>query len=262
MWTMSMRIARRPVPPAQRSSPNLRCTTTATSTGPTAATAPSIRKSTCGGSASACAAARPRRLPLDCAQVSGAQPTVLKDRFMEFVLPAPPVPVVPVQGGNAGFAVRRIYCVGRNYVEHAKEMGHTGREPPFFFMKPGDAILAVPERDVGKLPYPELTADFHFEVELVAAIGTGGHNIPAERALEHVWGYAVGLDMTRRDLQSEMKKLSRPWCIGKAFEASAPIGPITPAAQVPHIHQAAIALSVNGTSRTTGHITEMIWNVA
>jgi fumarylpyruvate hydrolase len=180
---------------------------------------------------------------------------------MEFVLPAPPVPAVPVQGSPKGFAVHRIYCVGRNYAEHAREMGHTGREPPFFFMKPADAIVPVAS-GVGRLPYPTLTSNFHHEVELVAAIGRGGSDIPVERALEHVWGYAVGLDMTRRDLQNDMKKQSRPWCIGKGFEASAPIGPITPAAQVPGIHTAAITLTVNGAPRQGGHINGMIWSVA
>lgn len=184
-----------------------------------------------------------------------------KDPFMEFVLPVPPVPTVPVKGSSAGFAVHRIYCVGRNYAEHAKEMGHTGREPPFFFMKPADAIVPVAGGE-GRLPYPSLTSSLHHEVELVAAIGVGGSDIPIERALQHVWGYAVGLDMTRRDLQNDMKKQSRPWCIGKGFDASAPIGPLTPAAQVPGIHTAAITLHVNGALKQSGRIDGMIWSVA
>lgn len=180
---------------------------------------------------------------------------------MELVLPASPTPIVPIQGQPAGFPVRRIYCVGRNYAEHAKEMGHSGREPPFFFMKPADAIVPV-AGGVGRLPYPSLTSNLHHEVELVVAIGRGGSAIPVERALEHVWGYAVGLDMTRRDLQNDMKKQGRPWSIGKGFDASAPIGPLTPAAQVPGIHEAAIKLSVNGSTTQAGHIAGMIWSVA
>ncbi len=180
---------------------------------------------------------------------------------MELVLPASPTPIVPIQGQPAGFPVRRIYCVGRNYAEHAKEMGHSGREPPFFFMKPADAIVPVAS-GVGRLPYPSLTSNLHHEVELVVAIGRGGSAIPVERALEHVWGYAVGLDMTRRDLQNDMKKQGRPWSIGKGFDASAPIGPLTPAAQVPGIHTAAIKLTVNGRTAQAGRIDGMIWSVA
>ncbi|HET7868358.1 MAG TPA: fumarylacetoacetate hydrolase family protein [Burkholderiaceae bacterium] len=180
---------------------------------------------------------------------------------MELVLPASPTPIVPIQGQPAGFPVRRIYCVGRNYVEHAKEMGHSGREPPFFFMKPADAIVPVAS-GVGRLPYPSLTSNLHHEVELVVAIGRGGSAIPVERALEHVWGYAVGLDMTRRDLQNDMKKQGRPWSIGKGFDASAPIGPLTPAAQAPGIHAAAIRLTVNGSTVQSGRIDGMIWSVA
>ena len=129
---------------------------------------------------------------------------------------------------DATFPVHRIYCVGRNYAEHAIEMGHTGREPPFFFMKPADAVLPVAEGEVGQMRYPTLTKDLHHEVELVVAIGKGGRDIPAAEALSHVWGYAVGLDMTRRDLQDEAKKHGRPWCIGKGFDQSAPIGPMRP----------------------------------
>jgi fumarylpyruvate hydrolase len=180
---------------------------------------------------------------------------------MELVIPAPPVAVVPVQGRAAAFPVHRIYCVGRNYAEHAREMGHSGREPPFFFMKPADAIVPV-AGGVGRMAYPSLTSNLHHEVELVAALGVGGRDIPVERALQHVWGYAVGLDMTRRDLQNDMKKQSRPWCIAKGFEASAPIGPLTPAAQLPGIHAAAITLHVNGTLRQSGRVDGMIWNVA
>jgi fumarylpyruvate hydrolase len=129
----------------------------------------------------------------------------------------------------AAFPVHRIYCVGRNYAEHAQEMGFTGREPPFFFLKPADAVVPVPDGETGEIDYPSLTANLHHEIELVVAIGTGGSGIKAADAARHIWGYAVGLDMTRRDLQNDMKKQGRPWCIGKAFEQSAPIGPIVPA---------------------------------
>ena len=138
---------------------------------------------------------------------------------------------VPVTGQAALFPVHRIYCVGRNYVDHAKEMGHTGREAPFFFMKPADAVLPVAAGATGELSYPAQTEDFQHELELVVAIGKGGSEISVDTALEHVWGYAIGLDMTRRDVQGAAKKLGRPWDTGKAFEQSAPIGAITPAAQ-------------------------------
>jgi hypothetical protein len=146
---------------------------------------------------------------------------------MDHVVAAPAATAIPVAGGGT-FPVRRIYCVGRNYVEHAKEMGFTGREPPFFFLKPADAVVYIPEGEVGEMTYPSLTKDLHHEVELVVAIGTGGRNIRAADAMAHVFGYAVGLDMTRRDLQGEMKKQGRPWDIGKAFDQSAPIGPDPP----------------------------------
>ena len=181
---------------------------------------------------------------------------------MSFVIDPAVIPTIAVQGSASRFPVRRIYCVGRNYADHAIEMGYTGREPPFFFMKPGDAVLAVDAGQTGEMPYPSLTQNLHHEVELVAAIGRGGRNIPAATALQHVWGYAVGLDMTRRDLQNDMKKQGRPWCIGKGFDASAPIGPITPAAQVPDIERAAIRLEVNGQVRQASHIDKLIWNLA
>lgn len=175
---------------------------------------------------------------------------------MNHVVAASPVPIVPVAGGGA-FPVRRIYCVGRNYVEHAQEMGFSGREPPFFFMKPADAVVTG-----GTMRYPSLTKNLHHEVELVVAIGRGGRDIPVERALEHVWGYAVGLDMTRRDLQADMKKQGRPWCIGKGFDESAPIGPLVPAAQAGDVHHAAIELKVDGHVRQSSRIDRMIWSVA
>ena len=175
----------------------------------------------------------------------------------------PPAPVaVPVHGSTQQFPVHRIYCVGRNYEEHAKEMGFTGREPPFFFMKPADAIVAVEAGATGSMPYPTLTSNLHHEIELVIAIGTGGKNIKAADAHQHIFGYAVGLDMTRRDLQGEMKKQGRPWCIGKGFEHSAPIGPITPAAQAGHVEKAAIWLQVNGQDRQRSTVASLIWNIA
>lgn len=181
---------------------------------------------------------------------------------MSFVFTPPPVPSVSVHGSAQRFAVHRIYCVGRNYEDHAKEMGFTGREPPFFFLKPADAVLPMDAGQTGLLPYPSLTSNLHHEVELVVAIGQGGRNIPAAQALQHVYGYAVGLDMTRRDLQNDMKKQGRPWCIGKGFEHSAPIGPITPAAQAGHIAQAALWLQVNGQDRQRSSTGKLIWNIA
>lgn len=179
-----------------------------------------------------------------------------------FVIPPPGLATVPVTGTASLFPVHRIYCVGRNYEDHAKEMGFTGREPPFFFMKPADAILPVEPGTTGHMPYPPLTQNLHHEVELVVAIGKGGANIAAADALAHVFGYAVGLDMTRRDLQNDMKKQGRPWCIGKAFDHSAPIGPITPAVQLPGISEAAIELTVNGETRQSSTVDKLIWNIA
>ncbi len=180
---------------------------------------------------------------------------------MSHVITPPAVVSVPVKGGGS-FPVRRIYCVGRNYVEHAKEMGFTGREPPFFFLKPADAIVYVAPGATGEMPYPARTADLHHEIELVAAIGTGGKDIKAADAMKHVWGYAVGLDMTRRDLQGEAKKLGRPWEVGKAFDHSAPIGEIVPAAQAGDIVNATISLTVNGQPRQSSTISKLIWNIA
>ena len=181
---------------------------------------------------------------------------------MSYAFPPAPVVTVPVQGNDQQFPVHRIYCVGRNYEDHAKEMGFTGREPPFFFMKPNDAVLVVPHGTVGDMPYPSQTQNLHHEIELVVAIGKGGNNISAADALGHIYGYAVGLDMTRRDLQNEMKKQGRPWCIGKAFEHSAPISPITPADQIADITQSEISLHVNGQERQRSHIHHLIWNIA
>jgi fumarylpyruvate hydrolase len=179
---------------------------------------------------------------------------------MNSVIPVPAAPTVPVVGGGV-FPVRRIYCVGRNYVEHAQEMGFTGREPPFFFMKPGDAVVPVAEGETGVIDYPSLTKNLHHEIELVVAVGRGGRNIAAANAFKHIYGYAVGLDMTRRDLQGEMKRQGRPWCIGKGFDQSAPIGPIHPVATTGELSRGAITLSVNGTLRQSGDLTQLIWSV-
>ena len=181
---------------------------------------------------------------------------------MSYVITPPAIVSLPVVGLADRFPVHRIYCVGRNYVEHAQEMGHSGREAPFFFMKPADAVLQAVPGHVAAMPYPTLTTNLHHEIELVVAIGVGGANIKAADAAKHIYGYAVGLDMTRRDLQNYMKKQGRPWCIGKGFDHSAPIGPITPAAQVPGIHTAAIQLQVNGQDRQRSTIAKLIWNVA
>ncbi|WP_210546233.1 fumarylacetoacetate hydrolase family protein [Rhodoferax sp. PAMC 29310] len=181
---------------------------------------------------------------------------------MDYIFP-PSAPVaIPVTGTTGLFPVHRIYCVGRNYEDHAKEMGHTGREAPFFFMKPADAVVLVGPGETAPLPYPSLTSNLHHEVELVVAIGKGGQNIRAQDANEHIFGYAVGLDMTRRDLQGDMKKQGRPWCIGKAFDASAPIGHITLAQQAGDIVNAEISLSVNGTERQRSTVASLIWNIA
>ena len=181
---------------------------------------------------------------------------------MSFVFTPPATVSVPVVGTPDRFPVHRVYCVGRNYEEHAKEMGFTGREPPFFFLKPADAIVAVDAGTTGSIPYPSLTQNLHHEIELVVAIGTGGKNIAAADAHQHIFGYAVGLDMTRRDLQGEMKKTGRPWCIGKGFDQSAPIGPITPVAHAGDVHNAELYVQVGGKDRQRSHVSKLIWSVA
>jgi fumarylpyruvate hydrolase len=176
---------------------------------------------------------------------------------MDYVIPVPPVPAVPVRGGGL-FPVRRIFCVGRNYAAHAREMGHDpDREPPFFFTKPADAILT----GGAAMPYPTATKDLHHEVELVVAIGTGGVGIPVADAASHIWGYAVGLDMTRRDLQGEAKKLGRPWDMGKGFDHSAPIGDLVPVSETGILTSGAIRLTVNDRERQTGDLSDLIWTV-
>ena len=181
---------------------------------------------------------------------------------MSYVFNPAPVVSVPVFGSALRFPVHRIYCVGRNYEEHAKEMGFSGREAPFFFMKPADALVVVKPGETGHMPYPTLTSNLHHEIELVVALGKGGKNIAAADAHKHIFGYAVGLDMTRRDLQNEMKKLGRPWSISKGFDHSAPIGVITPAADAPDIASAEILLQVNGEQRQRSQIAKLIWNIS
>ncbi len=177
---------------------------------------------------------------------------------MRSVIEPPPPPSVPVRGEDAVFPVRRIWCVGRNYADHAREMGHDpDREPPFFFAKFPDAVVP----GGGDLPFPSLTQDLHHEVELVVAIGRQGADIPAGRAHAHVYGYAVGLDMTRRDLQAEAKKLSRPWALAKSFDQSCPIGEIVPASRIGHPERGRIEVAVNGEVRQSGDLGQMIWPV-
>jgi len=177
---------------------------------------------------------------------------------MEYVIPVQATPFLAVEGTLGRFPVHRIYCVGRNYAEHAREMGHDpDREPPFFFMKPADAIVT----DGGDFAYPSHSTDVHHELELVVALGSGGTEVPAARALDLVYGYAVGLDMTRRDLQAEAKKMGRPWDTGKAFDGSAPCSPIRRASEIGHPTRGAIWLEVNGTSRQRGDLSQLIWKI-
>jgi len=174
-----------------------------------------------------------------------------------YVIQPAPVATLPVQGSDKLFPIHRIYCVGRNYAEHAIEMGHDpSKEPPFFFQKNPDSIVTD-----GKFPYPSATSDVHHEIEMVVALSKGGTNIPVEAALDHVYGYGVGLDMTRRDLQGEAKKLGRPWEVGKAFEASAPCGPLIPASEIGHPASGAVTLKVNGELRQQGDLNQLIWKV-
>jgi fumarylpyruvate hydrolase len=181
---------------------------------------------------------------------------------MNFVFPPEPPSAVPVHGRDALFPVRRVYCVGRNYAAHAREMGgDPSREPPFFFCKPADAVLVAPPGRKVDMAYPPLTRDYQHEIELVVAIGRAGRDIAAAQALEHVFGYAVGLDMTRRDLQAQMKKGGRPWEVGKAFDQSAPIGPLHAAATIGHPARGAIWLQVDGADRQRSDIDQLIWSV-
>jgi fumarylpyruvate hydrolase len=173
-----------------------------------------------------------------------------------------PQTTIPIAGSREVFPVRRVYCIGRNYAAHAREMGSDPtREQPFFFQKPTDAIQNVPVGAVAEHPYPPLTKNYHYEVELVAALKSGGRDIPVEGALEHVFGYAVGLDMTRRDLQRAMGDQKKPWEIGKAFDHAAPIGPLHPADKVGHLAKGSISLSVNGEVKQNSDLANMIWSV-
>ncbi len=175
-----------------------------------------------------------------------------------FVIPAPVIPSLPVVGDSKRFPVNRIYCVGRNYADHAREMGHDPeREPPFFFMKPATAIVT----EGHDMAYPALSKDVHHELEMVVALGKGGSNIPVDQALDHVWGYGLGLDMTRRDLQGEAKKMGRPWDTGKAFDQSAPCSALVPVSQCGHLSKGRIYLTVNGQVKQDGDLAMMIWNV-
>ena len=175
-----------------------------------------------------------------------------------YVIDAPATPSIPVVGQKGRFPVHRIYCVGRNYAAHAREMGKDpDKEPPFFFLKPADAVL--PEG--GQMHYPPGTSNLHHEIELVVALKEGGTDIPIDKALEHVFGYAVGLDMTRRDLQGAAKDTGRPWEVGKAFEFSAPCTPLVPAERIGHPAAGAVTLDVNGERRQTGDLDQMIWKV-
>ncbi|NVO12763.1 MAG: fumarylacetoacetate hydrolase family protein [Rhodoplanes sp.] len=174
-----------------------------------------------------------------------------------YVIDPPPQATLAIAGSDQLFPVRRIWCVGRNYIEHIREMGNDEREPPFFFAKPADAVVP----DGGVVPYPPLTKDMHHEVEMVVALEAGGRNIKAAKALDLVWGYGVGIDLTRRDLQIASRKIQRPWEIGKAFDASAPCGALKPAAEIGHPSKGRITLACNGTLRQDGDLDQMIWKV-
>ena len=174
-----------------------------------------------------------------------------------YILPPPPQPAIAVTGTEKKFPVRRIWCVGRNYEEHIREMGQDVRDPPFFFAKPADALVP----DGGTVPYPPLTKDMHHEVELVVALKSGGRNIKLEQAPDCIFGYAVGIDLTRRDLQIASRDMKRPWEIGKAFDASAPCGLLQPAARIGHPGKGRIMLKVNGKVRQDGDLAQMIWKV-
>jgi fumarylpyruvate hydrolase len=193
-----------------------------------------------------------------CATVQGAGMTSVGKPVFEVA-----TVTVPIVGSSDVFPIRRIYCIGRNYAAHAREMGSDPtREPPFFFQKPTDAIQFIPVGLTMDHPYPSLTKNYHYEVELVAALNKGGRDIPIEKALDLVYGYALGLDMTRRDLQRGMGDQKKPWEIGKSFDMSAPIGPIHPVASVGHFTAGAISLKVNGEIKQNANLNQMIWSVA
>jgi fumarylpyruvate hydrolase len=194
------------------------------------------------------------------AAIAGCAHVAVESRAVPFQVAATTIPIV---GTSEVFPVRRIYCIGRNYAAHAREMGSDPtREPPFFFQKPTDAIQLVPPGQTVDHPYPPLTKNYHYEIELVAALKSGGRNIAPEDALKHVFGYAVGLDMTRRDLQRAMGDEKKPWEIGKSFDKSAPIGPIHRVGTVEHFNKGRIQLLVNGVVKQNADLNQMIWNVA
>ncbi|ADO42976.1 fumarylacetoacetate hydrolase family protein [Ketogulonicigenium vulgare] len=175
----------------------------------------------------------------------------------DYVIAPQPQATLPIAGSDKVFPINRVFCIGRNYAAHAVEMGHDpDREPPFFFFKTASNITSD-----GTFPYPERTEDVHHEVELVVALSKGGSNIAVEDALDHVWGYGIGLDMTRRDLQGEAKKMGRPWEVGKSFEASGPCGPLVPASEIGHPTSGAIWLDVNGQRRQTGDLNQLLWKI-
>jgi fumarylpyruvate hydrolase len=180
---------------------------------------------------------------------------------MSYTFDPGPIITVPVIGSDKLFPVHRIYCVGRNYAEHAQEMGFTRREPPFFFAKPADAIVVVEQAETATIPYPSQTSNLHHEIELVVAIGRKGADISAADAAKYIFGYAVGLDMTRRDLQMELRKQGRPWELGKGYDRSAPIGPIYPIATTREIKSGRIWLEVNGEKRQDSDVQKLIWDV-
>ncbi len=175
---------------------------------------------------------------------------------MAYVFPPAPQPTLPIKGTDQLFPVHRVYCVGRNYAEHTREMGGDTKDPPFFFQKNADNVVTD-----GKFPYPPATQNVHFEIEMVVALKSGGSNIKAADAAKHIFGYAVGIDMTRRDLQDAAKKLARPWEVAKAFESSAPCTALVPAQQVENPAKGAIWLEVNGVRKQSGDLSQMIWDV-
>lgn len=181
---------------------------------------------------------------------------------MSTIFPVPPATLLPIAGTSDTFPVRRVYCVGRNYDAHTREMGGDTRDPPFFFMKATDCLQPIPEGKATKHPYPPKTDNYHFEIEIVAVLHKGGKDIPVDKALDHVFGYAVGLDMTRRDLQDQAKKMARPWELGKSSDLSGPVGPIYPAAKIGHPTKGDISLLLNGVKKQKGDISDMIWSVA
>jgi fumarylpyruvate hydrolase len=183
----------------------------------------------------------------------------------KFVFAPQAIVGLPITGSDEKFPVRRIYCVGRNYAAHAREMGFDpDREPPFFFCKPNDdaSVVAVAASQTAEIPYPDLTSNYHYEIEMVVAIGKGGRNITVEDAHKHIYGYGVGLDMTRRDLQIKMREMGRPWEIGKAFDYSAPVGPITPLAKIGELTKGEISLEVDGVVKQKSDLTHLIWSVS